>query len=80
MEGRLNKLYDVAIVGAGPAVIFCADVLITKNKDLEHYSHFAGFNKYRMETHEEKIDITRILFLVVNLFFINENNSFAIGD
>lgn len=49
--------------------------LITKNKELEHYSHFAGFNKYRMETHEEKIDITRILFLVVFNHAIHFYNS-----
>ena len=35
MEGRVKIMYDVAIVGAGPAGLFCAYELITKNKDLK---------------------------------------------
>lgn len=49
--------------------------LITNNKDLQDYTHFAGFDKYRMESHEEKIDITRILFLVVFNHAIHYYNS-----
>lgn len=49
--------------------------LITQNEELQDYSHFDGFDKYRMETHEEKIDITRILFLVVFNHVIHYYNS-----
>ena len=31
----MEKNYDVILVGAGPAGIFCAYELITKNKDLK---------------------------------------------
>lgn len=30
-------MYDVAIIGAGPAGLFSAYELITKNKDLKYY-------------------------------------------
>lgn len=33
----MEKKYDVILVGAGPAGIFCAYELITKNKNLKSF-------------------------------------------
>ena len=43
----MEKKYDVILVGAGPAGIFCAYELITKNKNLKVLStSFSRFNDF----------------------------------